>query len=306
MNDQRLENLLGSLRHERMDRIADDRIRALLETAWTTRQEQRSFASRFRRLAPILATGVLLLGLGTATMSAPGESPLYGLRVAIEDASIALHTDPDDRASYVLSLLDDRQAEAARLEASGNAAAASNARAIEQRTIRIARAMMPQTPELPAPAPVATSSPAPTPNVPSPTPAPTATPAPPASTTGVTPSTLRPTVAPTATPTPIATKTPTPTVAPTGSPMLVTVYGLVKNFDATPGSGVCVRMTTATPDCLVLTGPDGTYRFSFSGKVNQTVTVVLTRQDATVLWKGTATVTVKGPTVQVPDIKLAR
>jgi len=306
MNDQRLESLLGSLRHERMDRIADERIRALLETAWTTRQQQRSWGSRFRRLAPVLATGVLLLGLGTATMSAPGESPLYGLRVAIEDASIALHTDPDDRVSFVLSLLDDRQAEAARLEASGNAAAASTARAIEEHTIRIARAMLPPTPGLPAPAPVATSSPTPTLNVPSPTPAPTATPVPPASTTGVTSSTTRPTVAPTATPTPTATKTPTPAATPTGSPMLVTVYGLVKNFDATPGSGVCVRMTTAAPDCLVLTAHDGTYRFSFSGRMNETVTVVLTRQDGTVLWKGTATMTIKGPTVQVPDIKLAR
>ena len=90
MNEERLQGLLGSLRHERMDRIADDKIRALLETAWTTRQEQRSFGFRFRRLAPVLATGVLMVGLGTATMSAPGESPLYGVRVAIEDAAIAL------------------------------------------------------------------------------------------------------------------------------------------------------------------------------------------------------------------------
>ena len=308
MNEEGLERLLRGLRHERMDRIADDKIRALLETAWTTRQEQRSFGFRFRRLAPILATGVLLVGLGTATMSAPGESPLYGLRVAIEDAAIALHTDPEDRAEYVLSLLDDRQAEAARLEATGNAAAASKARAIEENTIRIARGMLPQAPELPAPAPVATSSATPTPNEPSPTPAPTATPVPPAGTTSTTASTPRPTVAPTKTPSPPATptKAPTPTATPTGSPMLVTVYGLVRNVDGTPGSGVCVRQTTATPDCLVLTAPDGTYRFSFSGRVNQVVTVVVTRQDGTILWKGTATVTVKGATVQMPDIKLAK
>ena len=101
MNDERLQGLLGSLRHERMDRIADDKIRALLETAWTTRQEQSSFGFRARRLVPILATGVLMVGLGTATMSAPGESPLYGARIAIEDAAIAFHTDPEDRAQYV-------------------------------------------------------------------------------------------------------------------------------------------------------------------------------------------------------------
>jgi hypothetical protein len=310
MNEERLESLLASLRHERMDRIADERIRARLETAWTTRQQQRSFGFRFRRLAPVLAAGVLLLGLGTATMSAPGESPLYGVRVAIEDASIALHADPEDRAAYVLALLDDRQAEASRLEAAGNAAAASRARAIEANTVRIVRAMLPQTPELPAPAPAASSSasPARTPDVATPTPAPTATPMAPASTTSVTPSTPRPTVAPTQAPAPTATptKTPTPTMTPTGSPFLVTIYGLVKNSDATPASAVCVRTTTTTPDCYVLTAPDGTYRFAMSARLNQTITVVLTRQDGTVLWKGTATITVKGATVQVPDVKLAK
>ena len=308
MNDQKLEGLLGSLRHERMDRIADDRIRALLETAWTTRQEQRSFGFRFRRLAPVLATGVLLVGLGTATMSAPGESPLYGVRVAIEDAAIALHTDPEDRADYVLSLLDDRQAEAARLEASGNAAAASKARAIEENTIRIARAMLPQAPELPAPAPAATSSASPTPEPPSPTPAPTVAPTNAPATASAGPSTPRPTLAPTKTPTPTATltRTPTPTLAPTGSAMLVTFNGFVKNSDATPASNVCVRLTTAAADCLAYTAADGTYRLSGSYRVNQTITFYLTRQDGSILWKATATMTVKGPTVQMPDVKLVK
>ena len=308
MNDQKLESLLGALRHERMDRIADDKIRAKLETAWTTRQQQRSFGFRFRRLAPMLATGVLLVGLGTATMSAPGESPLYNVRVAIEDAAIAFHTDPEDRAEYVLSLLDDRQAEAARLEASGNAAAASKARAIQENTIRIARAMLPQAPELPAPAPAATSSATPTPDLPSPTPAPTVAQTNPAATASARPPTQRPTTAPTRTPTPTATptRTPTPTVAPTGSPILVTVAGFVKNADLTPATGVCVRLTTATPDCLVLTAPDGSYRVSISAKVNQSVTVVLTRQDGPTLWKGTATATVRSGTLQMPDVKLVR
>lgn len=308
MNEERLQGLLGSLRHERMDRIADDKIRALLETAWTSRQEQRSFGFRFRRLAPVLATGVLMVGLGTATMSAPGESPLYGVRVAIEDTAIAFHTDPEDRAEYVLSLLDDRQSEAARLEAAGNAAAASKARAIEENTIRIARAMLPQAPELPAPAPAATSSAAPTPDLPSPTPAPTVAPTNPAATASARPSTPRPTTTPTKTPSPTATptRTPTPTVAPAGSPILVTVTGFVKNTDLTPAMGVCVRLTTATPDCLVLTAPDGTYRVSISAKINQSVTVVLTRQDGPTLWKGTATAAVKSGTLQMSDVKLVR
>ena len=306
MNEDRLQGLLGTLRHERMDRIADDKIRAKLETAWTTRQQQRSFGFRFRRLVPVLATGVLLLGLGTATMSAPGESPLYGVRVAIEDAAIAFHTDPDDRAAYVLSLLDDRQAEAARLEATGNAAAASKARAIEENTVRIARAMLPQTPELPAPAPVATSSAAPTPQLPSPTPVATIAPTNPASTATARPPTPRPTVAPTRTPTATPTRTPTPTLTPTGTSMLVTFNGFVKNSDATPAANVCVRLTTAAADCLAFTAADGTYRLSGSYRINQSVTFYLTRQDGSILWKATATMTVKGLTVQMPDVKLIK
>ena len=42
MSEERLTAMLGSLRHERMDRIADDRIRARLEQAWSVRAERRS------------------------------------------------------------------------------------------------------------------------------------------------------------------------------------------------------------------------------------------------------------------------
>jgi hypothetical protein len=40
--------------------------------------------------------------------------------------------------------------------------------------------------------------------------------------------------------------------------------------------------------------------------VNQSITIVLTRQDGTVLWKGTATATIKGATLQMPDVKLVK
>jgi hypothetical protein len=80
----------------------------------------------------------------------------------------------------------------------------------------------------------------------------------------------------------------------------------VKNADLTPAMNVCVRMTTAVPDCLVTSAPDGTYNFVMSGRVNQPVTVVLTRQDGTVLWKGTATATIKGSTLLMPDVKLVK
>src|SRR5439155_20769558 len=145
MNDERLTGLLGSLRTERMDRIADDKIRARLENAWTTRMERRSLG--WRAFAPVLATLVLFAGLGTATLNAAGDSPLYSVRTAIEDAAVVLHPDPADRADYLVSLLDARQAEAARLEASGNAAAASKARDAEQRTLKMVLASVPQAPE---------------------------------------------------------------------------------------------------------------------------------------------------------------
>ena len=80
----------------------------------------------------------------------------------------------------------------------------------------------------------------------------------------------------------------------------------MKNADLTPALGVCVRLTTAAPDCLVVTAPDGTYRVSISAKVNQSVTIILTRQDGTILWKGTATATVKSGALQKPDVKLAK
>lgn len=88
--------------------------------------------------------------------------------------------------------------------------------------------------------------------------------------------------------------------------MLVTFNGFVKNSDATPASNVCVRLTTAAADCLWYTGADGTYRLSMSYRVNQTITLYLTRQDGAILWKATATMTVKGPTVQMPDVKLVK
>jgi hypothetical protein len=122
------------------------------------------------------------------------------------------------------------------------------------------------------------------------------------------PTTPRPATTPTKTPTPTATptKTPTPTLTPTGTPLVVTASGYVKNSDATPAAGVCVRLFTTAADCTIVTGADGTYRVSFSGKVNQQFTIYLTRQDGTTLWKGSATMTIKSGTVQMPDVKLIK
>jgi outer membrane biosynthesis protein TonB len=310
MNEDRLAGLLGTLRTERMDRIADDRTRTRLENAWTTRQQRRAFSFRIRQLAPVLATIALFAGLGASTMNAAGDSPLYGIRVAVEDAAIALRPTPEDKAEYVLALLDQRQTEAARLEQSGNALAASHVREIERQTLRLVQSTLPTAPEVDVVLPTPTPSPTPSPTV-----EPTASPTPVPTPSPTTPRTPTPTVRPsTPVPTPVRTDTPTATAKPTSTPVptpsptaiAVTAFGHVTNADATPAAGVCVRLTTATATCLTTTAADGSYRLTSSAKVGQTIYIILTRQDGTVLWKGYTSAVVRGPTVQMPDVKLQK
>jgi len=313
MNDERLTGLLGSLRTERMDRIADDKIRSRLENAWTARMERRSFNWRTRRFAPVLATLVLFAGLGTATLNAVGDSPLYSVRTAIEDAAVVLHPDPADRADYLVSLLDARQAEAARLEASGNAAAASKARDAEQRTLKMVLASVPQAPEeAPVVAPSETPTPTPT-ATPAPTPSPTPSPTPVVTQRPATATPRPPTPTPVRTPTPTTPPTTTtrpPSPTPTPTSMLVKFSGNVKNPDLTLADGVCVALSLPadfTAPCEIRTS-QGAYSFYGSARYNQVVTVYAWRYDpvAKVTYKGYAMVTIRGTTVTVPDIKLAR
>ncbi len=310
MNDDRLTGLLGALRNERMDRLADERLRARLENAWTTRRQQQSFGFRLRRLAPVLGTLILFAGLGAATMSASGDSALYGIRVAVEDAAVALHQQPEDRAQYLLSLLDQRQFEAARLESTGNALAASRVRQIEQDTLRTVQATLPRAPEVELP--LATPSPSATPTA-SPTPEPTPSPTPSPSPTPI--ATVRPSTPPrTATPAPTPVRTDTATPRPTATPVptpsptaiAVTAIGIVKNADGTPANGVCVRLATANTTCLFTTGTDGAYHVTMSAKVGQSILLIFTRQEGTILWKATATMVVKGTTVQIPTVTLQK
>ncbi len=95
-----------------------------------------------------------------------------------------------------------------------------------------------------------------------------------------------------------------PTPAPTA--IAVTALGTVYNADLTLAANVCVRLTTTTTTCLTTTATDGTYRVTSSAKVGQNMLLVFTRQDGTILWKGTASMTVRGPTVQMPDVKLTK
>jgi hypothetical protein len=322
MNDDRLTGLLGSLRNERIDRIADDKIRTRLENAWATRMQRRSFGFRLRRFAPILATIGLFAGLGGATMNAAGDSPLYGIRTAVEDAAVVFHGNPADRAEYLISLLDQRQDEAARLESTGNALAASKVRESEQRTLKALTGLVPEAPdttvveplpsptETPTPSPTATPSPSPSPT---PLPTPQLTPPPTPRTATPVPSTPRPTTTvatPSRTPTPPAS-TPPPT--PTPSAMVVQLTGYVRNPDLSIAVGACVSYVAPTTannfECTSNTymTATGAYRLTVSARLNQTVTVYAWMKDATgTMLKGYAMMTVKGTTVLMPDIKLAK
>ena len=296
MNDDRLVGMLAALRTERMERTADQKLRAQLETAWTARESQGGLGWRLRRPALVLATAALVLGSAATTIAAPGDSPLYSLRVTIEDLGVRFYADPEDRAAYLVSLLEQRTAEAARLEATGNALAAGKVREIERATLAMVQANLPVTPEVVQPAQTESPTPSPSPT-PEPTPSPTPTPSPVAPATQP-PATQRPTV-PTATPKP-ATPTPKPTTAAT--PQAVTFTGTVKNPDGTLATNVCVSRSLGGM-CLQVT-TSGTFKVTFSEKIGQSVTLYFLRSDGIKTYKATLTKTVSSTYVEVGTVTL--
>ncbi len=302
MNDDRMVSLLASLRSERMDRIADDKIRKRLENAWTVRQQRSSWGWRLRRPALALATTALAVGLVATTLGAGGESPLYSFRITIENLAIPFHTDPEDRAEYLVWLFEERQAEAARLEATGNALAAGRVRAVEQETLRMVRAELPVAPDSQEPPPTPSPEAAPTPS-PSPTPTPTIAPS--ASPRPATPVPSR-TPSPTTVTRPSPTLTPRPVVSP--SPIAVTVTGTVKNPDGTLTNEVCIEFSTAGP-CLYATyTAPGTFRTTLSAKIGQSLTLYFIKKDATgtIIGKLAVTKTVTGSTLDLGIVQLQK
>jgi len=298
VNDDRLTGLLAALRAERMERTADQKLRARLENAWTAREDRSGLAWRLRRPVLTVATTALIVGFAATTLSAPGDSPLYSLRVTIEDLAIPLHRDPEDRAEYLVSLLEQRTSEAARLEATGNALAASRARDIERQTLRMVQQNIPAAPDAVDAAPTDSPSPSPTPSpAASPTPTPTDAPAPDATQS---PATQRPVTAPPATTQPTATPTPKPTTAAT--PQAVTFTGAVKNPDGTYATNVCVSFNAAGP-CQVVT-TSATFRVTFSGKIGQSVTLYFLRTDGIKTYRAYITKTVSSTYVDVGIVLL--
>jgi len=297
MNDDRLVGMLSALRTERMERAADQKLRARLENAWTVRETQSGIAWRMRRPVLVIATAALVFGSIATTLSAPGDSALYTLRVTIEDLAITLHRDPEDRAEYLVSLLEQRTAEAARLEATGNALAARHVRDIERDTLRMVQQNLPVAPEIVEPAPTESPSPSPTPSptaspTPTPTPVPTAT---------QRPATPRPT-----TPTPVTTtKPPTATPKPTtaATPQAITFTGTVKNPDGTAATNVCVSLFSPGAACSTVT-TSATFRVTFSGKIGQSVTLYFLRSDGTKTYKTSITKTISSTYVDVGTVLL--
>ena len=299
MNDDRLVSLLSALRTERMDRHADQKLRARLENAWTMRESERGLGWRMRWPVIAVTTAALLVSFVATTVSAPGDSALYGLRVTIEDIAIALHTDPEDREQYLLSLLEQRTTEAARLEATGNALAAGRVRDIERQTLRMIQDNHPVAPAVVDPAP--TDSPSPNPSAsmaPSLSPSPTPSPDP---TATQHPATPRPTVAPT--PPATTPKPPTPTPKPTATvaAQLVTFTGNIKNPDGTYATNVCISLSIGG-SCLDVTGPS--FSVTSSAKVGESKTLYFLRSDGLKTYKATLTKTVSSAYVDVGIVLL--
>jgi len=293
MNDDRLVGMLAALRTERMERTADQKLRARLENAWTVRETQSGLGWRMRRPVLVIATAALVLSSIATTLSAPGDSALYTLRGAIEDLAIPLHRDPEDRAEYLVSLLEQRTAEAARLEATGNALAASHARDIERDTLRMVQQNLPVAPEIVEPAPTESPSPSPTAS-PSPTPSPTPS---------VVPATQRPATPRPTTPPATTTKPPTATPRPTtaATPQAVSFAGVIKNPDGSYATNVCISLSQGG-SCLAVTGPS--FKVTFSGKIGQSATLYFLRSDGTKTYKATLTKTISSTYVDVGTVLL--
>jgi hypothetical protein len=306
MNDDRLVGMLSALRTERMERTADQKLRTRLENAWTVRESRGGLAWRMRRPVLVIATAALLFGSAATTVSASGDSPLYSLRVTIEDIGVRFYADPEDRVAYLLSLLEQRTAEAARLEATGNALAAGKVRDIERATLAMVQANLPVTPEVVQPAPTESPTPSPSPT-PEPTPSPSPSPTPSPVPATQRPTTPRPTAVPTATAKPITptpkpvTPTPKPTVKPTTA-QPVTMTGTIKNPDGTHATNVCVSQSLGG-SCLQVT-QSSTFKVTISAKVGQSVTLYFLRSDGIKTYKATLTKTVSSTYVEVGTITL--
>ena len=314
MSDDRLLSALRRLGEQELPLSTDRKIRGRLETAWTgrTRYAARSPFS-LRRFAPVLAAGVLVIGVGGSALGASADSPLWDARLALESAGAYLRLSADDRVAYLLDLVQSRTEEAARQDAAGNAGAAAKARAAASAAVVELNGNIPHietalpTPPLPAASPSATPSPA---NSPSPSPSRSASGVPAAQLPASGTPTATRTNAPTVAPTPVRTEPPhTPTPLPTSSAKATTtITGTVRDSAGAPVNGACITTSptipTSTTSCITKT-TNGSYGFSVPVTPGQTITLYayLTTSTAGTL-AGSATSTATPSITVMPAITL--
>ena len=287
MTDETLARALGSLRTVRMSEIASDRVRDELEAAWrtrTARPRRSGFAIPSFVRAVAVAAGVLAVAY--ATVNASADTPLYAARIAVEDAFVALQSDP---VAYVTELYDERLAEAAHQEATGNALAASRARQATEDALRLLNQVAPrQNDEAPSPEPTGAIITLPSPTL---SPEPTVTPTPSPTPTAAPPRTPLPTTAKTPTPAP-----PKPTPPPTPTQFAVHATGTVQYADGTPVNEACVSTSSTAGSCIATT-TNGSVDFWFIGRKGDTLSFYLTKADVMTgrTYRGKVTITVQGP-----------
>ena len=310
MSDDRLLAALERIGGEELSTASDRRIRGRLETAWTAHAEM---ASRpwfgVRRLAPVLAGLVLVVGFSGTALGASADSPLWDARVALEEAGVFLRVANDDRVAYLLDLVQFRTEEAARQEAAGHPAAAVRARAAATSAVLALDGDIPRLEAtVPSPAPIASASLNPPTISSSPTPTPSATSTP----TAQTPS--HPAVPATITPArtePPPLATPTPTRTPTSSPSArptITIAGTVRDASGANVSDACIstspQFPTSTTQCTLKTS-GGSFAFSSTVAPGQTITLYAYWISPTgENFAGSTTATATAPTTVMPAVTL--
>lgn len=310
MMQDSLARALGTLKGTRMDLVAADDIRKRLDQAWGKRVARRHSGFALPGFARAFAVAALVVLVAFGTMRSSADSPLYGARLAIEDALVAYQSDP---VAYLSQLYEERLEEAARFEATGNALAASRARDAQKEALRLLSQLSPQPEESPQPSAstaISVPTPSPTPEesaaaTVAPTPSPTPTPLPVVKTATPKPATVTPkpaTPTPKLTPKPTATAKPSPTPAPTA--MTVHATGEVLYADGTRVNGACVSMSF---NGLCVAGTiNGKIDMNFTAKKGQSVSVYVRNYDAARggTLQGKVTVTVGGAEVLLGTITL--
>ena len=276
MNEDTLGRALGAFRTTRMSEAASDRVREELQNAWRDRASRQTRRRGFvvPGFARAFAIAALVFVVGLGILRAGADSPLYGARIALEDGLVGLQADP---VGYLGELYQERLEEAARLEATGNALAASRARDAQEDALRLLNKIDPlaqEEPPQPSPSTAITlPSPSPTPEptvepTPAPTPTPTLAPTP-------RPATPRPATAPPTVTDKPATPKPTPT--PTPTQFAVHVTGTLTYADSTAVNDACVSLTL--DGACMGTQVNGRFEFWIVAKKYDTITVYVKKVD---------------------------